>query len=214
MSDRPDRVAAPYALAPLLLGLLLTGCAKEQYVEIAVPQPPKAQSALATVPPARVTVPVPTDLRSTNRLLGTTTSLFNVKMWDGFASRDVAEPVRDAFINELRAAGREVVDSGGVEVRITLHRFDYHTEVTPAYWDVIANLDVEVSVAGVTHRYASEKRRREWVNPTRKMVGDLLGECLADVTARFRADPVVGAALRAHETPPIIPAAAPRSPTR
>ena len=64
-----------------------------------------------------------------------------------FFDRQVPAFLGEAIASDLLGAGHEVsIEGPGRPVSIEVLRFWTHTDTTALYWDVVANIDVMVSV--------------------------------------------------------------------
>jgi len=144
------------------------------------------------------------DRRPDRGRIGERFAAFGVSMGDIHMARDPADFLREALGDDLRAAGHRVAaegDGAASEVSGELLRFWVRTETTALYWDVVAEIELRLSLrppasAGaastsprsVTH--ACEHRERTYTWPSKSLVERTLDACLADLLAAFRADPL------------------------
>ncbi|HVN36843.1 MAG TPA: DUF4410 domain-containing protein [Myxococcota bacterium] len=137
-----------------------------------------------------------TDARAERGRIGERTAAFGVSMGNVRFSRDVAAFLQEAVADDLRAAGHRVTEGGpGTEIRGQVLKFWVHTDTTPLYWDVIAEIELQLSLwnpgdvaplAGSAH--ACTHTERTWVWPSLSLVEKVLDACLEELMAKVRSD--------------------------
>jgi hypothetical protein len=124
-------------------------------------------------------------------------------MGDVHLSRDVADFLRETVADDLRGAGHRVVDGGADEaVSGEVLRFWVRTDTTPLYWDVVAEIELRLSLTSAlpgsratTFSHSCEERQRTWVWPSLALVTGVLDACLERLVADVRSDPAWRAPL-------------------
>ena len=76
-------------------------------------------------------------------------------------------------------------------------KFWTRTNTTALYWDVIANIEIAVTVgAGEPEQakrqstFSCETTKRTYVWPSLELVSDVMDQCLIELMGKIRADPV------------------------
>lgn len=127
--------------------------------------------------------------------IGERKAAFGVGMGDVYFSRDVALFMKEALETELSAAGHQIVSTGGdLTVKGELLTFWVHTETTPLYWDVIADIKVALEINGadgeVRRDYAATGKKRTYAWPSVSLLSDTIDRCLEKIMAEIRIDTV------------------------
>lgn len=141
------------------------------------------------------------DLRPDRGRIGERSAALGVSMGDVHMARPPADFVREAVVDDLRAAGHRVDEpgAGAAAVEGELLRFWVRTDTTPVYWDIVAEIELRLALrepgagpgeAPRTVTRACEHRERTYAWPTKSLVASTLGACLADLMAAFRGDPL------------------------
>jgi hypothetical protein len=137
-----------------------------------------------------------TDAREERDRIGERKVAFGVSMGDVHLSRRVLGVMREALIDDLWAGGVRVVESGeNAVVEASVRRFWLHTDTTPLYWDVVGEIEVDLSVtppgaAAQRRSFACRQVDRTWAWPTAALSGRVLDACLAELGAKLRGDDV------------------------
>jgi hypothetical protein len=139
-----------------------------------------------------------TDSRPGRGRIGERTAAFEVSMGDVFFHRKVPGFMQEAVAAELLGAGHQLANDGtGRPVSLDILTFWTHTNTTALYWDVIANMEIAVTVGGgepdQAERQATfscETTKRTYVWPSLELVSDVMDQCLIDLMGKVRADPV------------------------
>jgi len=134
------------------------------------------------------------DRREERGRIGTREAAFGVSMGDVFASRDVPGYLAEVVGDDLRAQGHRVVDDGPAdELSAVVTRFWLHTDTTPLYWDVVADVELRVEVASPTPEravpettLACQAEARTYVYPSAKLMQRVVTDCLGDLLASLR----------------------------
>ena len=117
-------------------------------------------------------------------------------MGDVNLARRVPELLREALTDELLAGGQRVVESGeDLSVDAAVRRFWVHTDTTPLYWDVVGEIELELSVAApraapVRRTFSCRQSERTYAWPSAALTGRVLDRCLAELGEQVRTDPV------------------------
>ena len=139
-----------------------------------------------------------TDSRTDRARIGERTAAFGTSMGSVFFDRSVPSFIQEAIGAELIGAGHLLSNDGtGIPVSIDVINFWTHTNTTAMYWDVIANIEVEVSV-GQEDTIQPARRttfncktiERTYVWPSLDMVSDVMDQCLADLMTGLRGDSI------------------------
>jgi hypothetical protein len=142
------------------------------------------------------------DRRPDRGRIGERQAAFGASMGDVHFSRDVADFLRETVSDDLRAAGHTFVDEAAApELTGEVLRFWVHTDTTPLYWDVIGEIELRLVLATRPPRtttHACESHERTWTWPSKGVVAGVLDDCLTELMAALRADPI----WRATAPPP------------
>jgi hypothetical protein len=149
------------------------------------------------------------DRRPDRGRIGERFAAFGVSMGDIHMARDPADFLREALVDDLRAAGHRVDASAGPDAATLegeLLRFWVRTDTTPLYWDIVAEIELRLSLrphapaggaaapaaasAPRSATHTCEHRERTYAWPTRSLVERTLDACLADLLAAVRRDPL------------------------
>jgi hypothetical protein len=134
------------------------------------------------------------DARAERGRIGEREAAFGVSMGDVHLSRRVPELMREVLTDELWAAGVRVVDSGERDVLdASVRRFWVHTDTTPLFWDVVAEIELELTVrtpGALEQRrdLACRQEERTWVWPSAALLGRVLDACLAELGTKIKSD--------------------------
>lgn len=142
------------------------------------------------------------DSRPERGRIGERTAAFGVTMGDVFFHRMVPVFLREAVAAELLGAGHQLANDGtGRSVSLDVVTFWTHTNTTALYWDVIANMEVAVTVGGSESdqaekqaTFSCETTKRTYVWPSLELVSEVMDACLVELMGRVRADPIWDAA--------------------
>jgi hypothetical protein len=152
------------------------------------PAPPPPEHAL------KIKVSRVADQRPEKSRIGEREAAFGVSMGDVYLSGRAAELLREALIDDLQVAGYRVIDSGDdVAIDTRLSRFWVHTATTPLYWDIIADIEVELTIEASRSRQPLQKNaschqvERTYVWPSASLIGKTLDACMADLMRDVRA---------------------------
>lgn len=138
------------------------------------------------------------DSRPERGRIGERTAAFGVGMGDVFFHRMVPAFLREAVGAELLGAGHQLANDGtGRPVSMDVRTFWTHTNTTALYWDVIANIEVVVTVGSSEPEqgekqtsFACETTKRTYVWPSLDLVSEVLDACLIELMAKVRADAI------------------------
>ena len=147
-----------------------------------------------TARPRTIVVIEPSDERPEHARIGEREAAFGVSMGDVFASRSVPAYLQEAVSDDLRGQGHRVVEEGpGDVLTATVTRFWLHTDTTPLYWDVVAEIELRVAVASETPDLVVDEQAiscrsedRTYVYPSARLMQKVLLECMGDLMASLR----------------------------
>lgn len=169
----------------------------QQGGEFVVSVTPRADQPAALEPPGdalAVRIASVRDERTERGRIGERQAAFGVSMGDVHLSRRVPELMREALIDDLWAGGVRVVESGeDAIVEAGVRRFWVHTDTTPLYWDVVGEIELELSMAAPgaaaqRRTFGCRQVERTFVWPTAALAGRVLDACLAELGAKLRDD--------------------------
>lgn len=137
-----------------------------------------------------------TDSRPERGRIGERKAAFEVSMGDVFFHRMVPAFLQEAVGAELLAAGHQLANDGtGRPVSLDILTFWTHTNTTALYWDVIANMEIALTVGDEKPDQVSkqatlncETKKRTYVWPSLEIVSEVMDECLIDLMGKVRAD--------------------------
>lgn len=139
-----------------------------------------------------------TDSREERARIGERTAAFGVSMGSVFFDRQVPAFLGEAIASDLLGAGHEVsIEGPGRLVSIEVLKFWTHTDTTALYWDVVANIDVMVSVGSESGDeaiqsaiFTCEQKKRTYVWPSLDLVTDIMDACLVELVTGMRGDAI------------------------
>ena len=192
-----------------LLAAALLACAGDLVVR--APQEPAAREAsvLERAAPLRVAVSrvagaPPSDAPVGERAKGPFTGAVPIIL-----TEDVGTVVRRTVVDELRAAGLEVVDQGGdAHLALELHEFSVNAPRSGGGWDVQARIRLGLRVSKTPGAEAfdefeltAERSRVRAVAPDVASVERVLAECVDDLGSLLAEREALAAALARHGAP-------------
>jgi len=131
------------------------------------------------------------DARREKGRIGERFAAFGVSMGDVYFYRSVPDYVEEMVATDLQAAGHTVTRTGaGVPLTVNIERFWATTETTALYWDIVANIDLSVSVGDRIARFSCRKAERTYVWPSEALFNRVVDGCLVDLMRNFRADAI------------------------
>lgn len=138
------------------------------------------------------------DSRTERGRIGERKAAFEVSMGSVFFYRDVPAFLQEAVAAELLGAGHQIDGlEGGRPVSVDVVKFWTHTNTTALYWDVIANIEIAVSVganevaaSSAQSSFSCEETKRTYVWPSLSLVTNVLDNCLVSLMGDIRASPV------------------------
>jgi len=131
------------------------------------------------------------DARGEKYRIGERFAAFGVSMGDVYFYRSVPDFVEEMVVTELRAAGHTVMKSGvGTPLHVTIKQFSAKTETTALYWDIVANIELLVTVGNLEKSFRCKKSERTYVWPTEELFNTVVDGCLIDMMRNFIADPI------------------------
>lgn len=130
--------------------------------------------------------------------IGERFAAFGVSMGDVFFYRSVPDYVEEMVTSDLRAAGHRVVDSDeGISLSIAIDEFWVTTDTTALYWDIIATINLKVSVGDAekssqkkTKQFACRDTKRTYVWPSEELFNQVIDRCLTSLMQELRGDPI------------------------
>lgn len=126
------------------------------------------------------------DLRADRGRIGTREAAFGVSMGDVFFARDVTDYMTEAVTDQLRAAGHTIGASGASTVQVDLSRFWMHTDTTMLYWDVVAEIEIDIRFGvAPARRLECRSVKRTYVWPSDDLLGSVLDQCFTDLMAKL-----------------------------
>lgn len=139
------------------------------------------------------------DLRADKTRIGERFAAFDVSMGNIYFFENVNGFLTDTVSDELRAAGHTVQNSGpGRLLTLEILSFWVKTDTTLLYWDVIADIKLNVRVGSATASKQSENREftcesseRTYVWPGESLVTEVLDTCLTNLMRQLRSDSIL-----------------------
>jgi len=133
------------------------------------------------------------DNRDEKGRIGERTAAFGVSMGDVYFARSVSAFLRENLELELTAAGCRLDKTNAtVSVAGDVKKFWLHTKTTPLYWDVIAEMELDLQTSGQTpslrQDYVAQATKRTYVWPTSSLCAEVVNACLENLMAQIRAD--------------------------
>lgn len=136
------------------------------------------------------------DQRPDRRRIGERTAAFGVGMGEVHLNRPVSTALCEALADDLLYAGYRIVDAGeDIRVESVVSKFWVHTDTTPLYWDIVAEialtLVVESAMTGgqeAPKEFDCRAVERTYVWPSENLLGKTLDVCLGDMMGKLRAD--------------------------
>lgn len=131
------------------------------------------------------------DARREKGRIGERTAAFGVSMGNVYFYRSVPDYVEEMVATDLQAAGHTVTKTGaGVPLTVTIERFWATTETTALYWDVVANVELSVSVGDRKAKFSCRNDERTYVWPSETLFNSVVDGCLVDLMRDFRTDAI------------------------
>ena len=138
------------------------------------------------------------DRRDERARIGERTAAFDVTMGSVFFDRQVPAFLGEAIAADLLGAGHEItVEGPGRPVTLEVVKFWTHTDTTAFYWDVVADIDVSVSVGPEsgeddvrTTNLTCKQTKRTWIWPTLDLVTEVIDACLVELLSNMRGDAI------------------------
>ncbi len=129
------------------------------------------------------------DARQEKGRIGERFAAFGVSMGNVYFYRSVPDYVEEMVATDLQAAGHSVTKTGaGIPLTIEVERFWATTETTAVYWDIVANVNLAVSIGNRTGRFSCRESERTYVWPTEKLFNGVVDGCLVDLMNKLRGD--------------------------
>lgn len=156
----------------------------------AVPQP--AEEAV------KIKIAAVKDERGEKGRIGTREAAFGVAMGDVHLGQNVTEAIRQALRDDLLASGHRIVESGeDLVAEGHLRAFWIHTDTTVLYWDVVANIELELVVSSAAPKttparklFTCRQTERTYVWPSATVFGTVGDACVAELMLKVRTDDI------------------------
>jgi hypothetical protein len=137
------------------------------------------------------------DTRLEINRIGERKAAFNVSMGDIYTNRDVSVYLREALQNELLASGNSLFDDKfDITVTGDLLKFWVWTNTTPLYWDIIGEIELNLTVSNqktdkTTNKvYKAKSESRTYVWPTEELVSSVVSETVKSLMYEIRKDSI------------------------
>ena len=133
------------------------------------------------------------DRRPETGRIGERHAAFGVSMGDVYFSRNVAGYIREMVELELTAAGCRLINTNAdVNLTCDVNKFWLHTRTTALYWDVIADISINVSNPSQTppqrKEFSATASKRTYAWPSASVCGQVIEECTASLMTQLRED--------------------------
>jgi hypothetical protein len=197
LSHRNRAAAAALALA------LCLACSGDLVLRPPREAPQRGDTPLSSLPPMQIAVPPAEGGGSTRDAVGERAGALGGADGRFYLTDDPDAVVWWVVTDELRAAGHEVVRSGGdASVSIRLQQFEVHSRRRGIGWDVTAAVRFALHVARTPDAedwsesvYTAEQSRRTYLWPGIGIAERVLGGCLEEVAALVARRDSLAAAL-------------------
>ena len=134
-----------------------------------------------------------TDKRAEKNRIGERHAAFNVSMGDIYTNRNVASFFTEAVQNELLASGNKLTeDTKDITISGDVMRFWIWTDTTALYWDIIGEIEVNLSVVSpITNKsirklYKAKSTKRTYVYPSQNLVEEVVSESVRKLMLDIR----------------------------
>jgi hypothetical protein len=190
------------ALAALALALCLA-CSGDLVLRPPREAPQRGDTPLSALPPMKIAVPPAEGGASTRDAVGERAGALGGAESRFYLTDDPDAVVWWVVTDELRAAGHEVVRSGGdASVSIRLQQFAVNSHKRGLGWDVTAEVRFSLHVARTPGAedwsesvYTAERSQRTYLWPGTRTAERVLGGCLEEVAALVAKRDSLAAAL-------------------
>ncbi len=182
----------------LILFFLISGCAGPQTSILKLNYEPVAKTRNNTSPLPNIKLTYFQDARDRKNepeIIGHREAAFGMSMGDVKVERPVSEIIHNALRSELTRDGYNVVNAGeDITMAGRILRFWVGTNVTPLYWDVYGEINIEVEVMGQNAKtvkatpYYAKNIERTYVYPGEAIMERVLLASLKEVIGKIVSD--------------------------
>jgi hypothetical protein len=138
------------------------------------------------------------DLRPDRTRIGERFAAFGMSMGNVYFFGKVDSVLLETVSDELRGAGHTVQNSGpGRSLSLDILSFWIRTDTTVLYWDVVANILINVRVDSTLEstrfherEFSCESSQRTYIWPSEELFTEVLNNCLEDLMREFRSDKI------------------------
>ena len=136
------------------------------------------------------------DLRPDRTRIGERFAAFGMSMGNVYFFGKVDSVLLETVSDELRGAGHTVQNSGpGRSLSLDILSFWISTDTTVLYWDVVANILINVRVDSTLEstrfherEFSCDSSQRTYIWPSEELFTEVLNNCLEDLMREFRSD--------------------------
>lgn len=164
-----------FVIISLITGVAGCQVSKTSILELRY-SPTDIEDNAETIAPQKIKLISFTDIRETSATpekIGHREAAFNISMGDVHTDIPVELVIYSAFKNEIINMGHQIVEQDEeLELSGKILNFWVGTEVTPAYWDVYGEVQLEVEVKKangsivILGPYYAKNKERTFVNPS------------------------------------------------
>ena len=138
------------------------------------------------------------DLRPDRTRIGERFAAFGMSMGNVYFFGKVDSVLLETVSDELRGAGHTVQNSGpGRSLSLDILSFWIRTDTTVLYWDVVANILINVRVDSTLEstrfherEFSCDSSQRTYIWPSEELFTEVLNNCLEDLMREFRSDKI------------------------
>lgn len=138
------------------------------------------------------------DLRPDRTRIGERFAAFGMSMGNVYFFGKVDSVLLETVSDELRGAGHTVQNSGpGRSLSLDILSFWIRTDTTALYWDVVANILINVRVDSTLEstrfherEFSCDSSQRTYIWPSEELFTEVLNNCLEDLMREFRSDKI------------------------
>lgn len=197
------------AVAVLALALCLA-CSGDVFLHVPREAPRRADTPLSALPPMKIAVPPAEGGRSSRDPVGERAGAMGGAESHFYVTDDPDSVVWWVVTDELRAAGHEVVRSGGdATIAIQVQKFEVRSVKSGLGWDVSAEVRFSLHVSRTPGSepwsesvYTSERSQHTYFWPGSPIAEHVLGDCLEEVAALVaQRDALASALAQMRATP-------------
>ena len=182
-----------------LVVILLAGCGgPEGDILVKIPDNQTIQSTakIAAVSPVTYSISKFNVPHATGQLpgrIGERKTIGNISL--GMVSIDPPPSVllEKRIDKQMASAGhRKTQANPSVVITGDVRQFEFHTDVTPTYWDMVVNANVDIRLAGrsktLTRNYIEHCEERTYIYPSGELIQKLVAECADSIANQFAND--------------------------